>query len=339
MKNFRKILNEIEKGQIAPVYFLSGDERYFANKIEDKLLKKVVSPEAKSFDEQILYAPENDLMQTLLRARAFPMLAAKQLIAIREAQSFFKKANDSQLIKEYVDNPALHTVLIFKFSGKPAAKIKNIFDKNPHSVYYESPRLYESRMGELIGEIFGSFGFTLQPKSELMLLEAMGTDLMRYEKEAEKLSVVFPDGKQLTPEIIEEYVGISKDFNIFEMKAAIASGNKEKAYKIAGFFAQNPKEYSIHALIAVLYDFFVKLYKFNTLPNRSDNRLIASELKINPYFVGEFKRASSVFPMKKISKNIEILRQTDLFLKGFGPSQTPYRDTINELIYKLINPV
>ncbi len=336
MKKFRQILKDIRSGKVAPVYFLCGEEIYFAKKIEETLLQTVVPPEAKTFDEAVLYAPDMSLDDFLLRAGAFPMLSDKQLLVARQAQHFFKKQEALERVKNYLSRKVSSTVLVFRYDGKPGVKIKNVFQKDNETVYYEAPKLYENRMGEILSEIFAGKKFTLNPKSQMMLLEYIGTDLARMEKEAEKLSVVFPEGGTLTPEIIEEYIGISKDYNFFELKSAIARGDVKKAVKIASVFSKNPKEYALIPVIAMLYNFFVQLYQYHTLPDKNNRSAVASALKINPYFIDEYRVAARIYPMKKVSRNMRTLKEIDLKLKGFGSQHETYRDLLNDLIYQIM---
>ncbi len=336
MKTFKKIISDIAGGLVSPVYFLSGEEAYFAKKIEEILLKNVVPEEAKTFDEAVFYASEISLDDFLLRAGAFPMLAPKQLLVARQAQYFFKRQQGIERLKQYLNNKPTFTVVVFRYDGKPGVKIKNLFKKDSESIFYEAPKLYENRMGEILSEIFAGKNFTLAPKSQMMLLEYIGMDLARMEKEAEKLSVVFPEGGKITPEIIEEYIGISKDYNFFELKSAIARGDIKKAVKIASVFGKNPKEYALIPVVAMLYNFFVQLYQYHTLPDKNNRSAVASALKINPYFIEEYRIAARIYPMKRISRNMEVLKEIDLKLKGFGGQYETYRDILNDLIYRIM---
>ncbi len=337
MKTYRKIIQNIRAGNLSSVYFLAGEEPYFGRKVEEALLQNVVDENAKSFDEIILYGPETSLRDILLQAGRFPMMSQKQLIAVREAQGLFKKENDLKAMGEYLKNPAEHTVLSFRFFGKPGTKVKNVFQKAENAVYLETKALYENQMAEFIMDLFKDFGYPADFKSAMMMTEYVGTDISRAEHELEKLSVVLPAGTKITPAVIEEYVGISKDFNVFELKNAIAGRQFNKAHKIAYFFSQNPKEYPFLMIVSMLYNFFSQLYVYHTLDNKSNPKAVASALKINPYFVREYEKAARHFPMKKVSRVIQVLREADLKAKGVNGGMAGYSDLLNELIYKILN--
>ncbi len=332
---YRKIIEDIQNGSLFSVYFLSGEEDFFAKKIEQALLEHIIPPEARGFDMAVYYAQDISLSDLLMRAGQFPMMNDKQLIVVRNAEHYFKSAGDLKSMENYLAHIPGQTVLSFRYKGKPGAKIKKVFSA-PKVLLYEAPKIYDNQIPGLIEDLMRYKGFKADTKSVYMLSEFVGTDLSRMEMEIDKLSVVLEEGSQITPEIIEKYIGISKDFNIFEFKSAIATGNITKAYKIARFFAQNPGAYSLHAILAVLYGFFTQLYKYWTLPDKQNRSKVASALKINPYFVPEIQQASRYYNMRKISKIISVLRDTDMKVKGLGAGRAEYKDLINELIFKIM---
>ncbi|NPA43250.1 MAG: DNA polymerase III subunit delta [Chlorobi bacterium] len=336
-KDFRNIIRDITQGNISPVYFLAGEESYFGRKIEEALLEHVVPPQARGFDLAVLYAQDLPLNEVLARARQYPMFGGKQMVAVRNAHLYFKKDKDLELIRDYVASPPPHAVLSFRFEGKPGAKIKKAFT-SPSVLYYEAPRIYENRMPSLLADMLAARGFKADTKALLMLAEHTGTDLMRAEKELDKLALALEPGQTLTPDAVEKYTGVSKEFNIFEFKSAVVTGNFPKAYRIGRHFSHNPREFSLHAIIAVLYNFFVQLYTYLTLPEsqKRDKRAVASALKINPFFVPEYQQAARVYPMKRVSRAISALRDTDLKAKGVHAGQADYADLMHELLYKIM---
>ena len=335
-QDYKQIISDIEKGKTKPVYFLSGEESFFGKKIEEALLKYVVPEEAASFDQMIVYAQDMPLHNLLIRAGQFPMMGDKQLLVVRNAELYFKKEAELKEMSAYLENSPEHTVLSFRYSGKPGAKIKKVFQK-PNVLFYEAPRIYDNQIPSLIDDLLKYHGFSSEPKSLVMLSEFVGTDLNRMEKEVEKLAVVLEPGIRITPDLVEKYVGISKEFNIFEFKNAIVTGKPEKAFKIARYFSYNPKEYSLHAIVAILFGFFSQLYKYHNITDKNNRKAVASALGINPYFVSEYQQAARLYPMKKISKVISVLRETDLKVKGLHAGRVEYRDLINEMLYKIMS--
>ncbi len=336
MTKFQKILKEIRSGAFYPVYFWSGEEPYFGRKAEAELLKYVVDEQAKTFDEIILYGNETSLDDILLQAGRFPMMGSKQLMVVREAQYLFKKDKAIQQLKSYLSAPHETTVISFRYSGKPGAKIKNALSKSQNIIYHEAKPLYENQVADFIMTLFEDYGFQADYKSALMMTQLIGTNLSRAEHELEKLSLVLKENEKITPDKIEEYIGISKDFNIFEFKTAIVEGNLKKARKIAWFFQQNPKEHPILMILSILYNFFSKLYAYHLSKNKSNRGMLAKELGVNPYFLKEYEQAARVYPMKRVSRVISVLRELDLKAKGMNAGSAGYEDLMNELIFKVI---
>jgi len=334
-QDYKAIIEDIRKGHFSPVYFLAGEEEFFGKKIEEALLEHVVPEHARGFDLNIIYARDMPLQDVLTRAKQFPMFGGKQLLVVRGAENYFKKDAELKAVKSFMENPPEQTVLSFRYAGKPGAKIKKAFS-SPKTVWYEAPRIYENQMPALLQDLLAYYGFKADMKALLMLTEHVGTDLVRMEKEMEKLAIVLEPGETVTADKVEQYTGVSKEFNIFEFKNAVVTGDFPRAYKIAHYFSQNPKEYNLNAIIALLYGFFTQLYRFWILPDKNNRSAVASALKINPYFVSEYQTAARKYPMKKISSVIHTLKEIDLKTKGMNAGQAGYRDLINELLYKIM---
>ena len=337
MKEVQKIIKEIKEGNIKPIYFLSGEESFFIDKISDYIENNLLPENTKSFDQIIVYGLDVNLPELLLQARRYPMLGDKQVIVIKEAQHLFKKKQDTEALQTYLNNPPETTVLVFNYKYKKLDKRKKIYKQIlAKGVYFESKKMYEKDTVKWIMDTVKSMKRKIDIKSAQMLTEFLGLDLSKIYNELDKLNIVLEPGMEITPEIIEENIGISKDYNNFELKTAIASGNFLKAQKIITYFVANPKEHPLVVTTAVLYNFFRDLFIYHSLDDKSQYA-VAKALGINPYFVNEYQQAARRYPMKKVTLNIGYLHDADLKSKGVNAGNLTQKDILNELIFKLMH--
>jgi len=337
MKEVQNIINDIKKGNIKPIYFLAGEEPFFIDQINDYIEAHLLPEEAKGFDQMTLYGLDVNLPDLILQARRFPMMGERQVIIIKEAQHLFKKQADTDALESYLNQPADTTVLVFNYKYKKLDKRKKIYKQIlKKGVYFESKKLYERDTLNWIIETLKTMQHPIDVKSAQMLIDFLGTDLSRIYNEIQKLEVILEKDAAITPEIIETHIGISKDYNNFELKSAVATGNYLKAQKIARYFAANPKEHPIIVTIALLYGFFRDLFIYHTLNDKSKFSA-AKALGINPYFVNEYQVAAQKYPMKKVSRNIGYLKDADLKSKGVDSGSMTHKDILNELLFKLMH--
>ncbi len=337
MSDYRKIIDEIRAGKVRNVYLLGGENPYFARKIEAALPDAVVPEAARSFDMAVLYGGEVKVEDVVGQAMGFPMMAERRLVIVREAQALFKQAAAQNALVEFLNNPPENSVVCIRFNDKLPAKIKKAAGKSENIVVFESKRIYDNQLPGLIREIFADFDLHPDPRALQMLAEATGTDLLRVEKEAEKYALFFAPGSKIGPADVETYTGISKDYNIFEFKSAVVTGDYAKALKIAEMFAQNPKEHPLLAIIPTLYGFFTTLYAYHTHPQKNDKRKLAADLKVNPYFLNEYYAAARRYPLRKVSDIIGVLRETDLAVKGYPGGQAGYRDMLHQMLFRIMH--
>jgi len=336
VSSYTDIIRSIQQGHWAVLYLLGGENPYFARKIEEEILARSLPPEAQGFDLSVLYGTELKAEDAVKAALSFPMLGERRVVVVREAQHMFKTAPAAQAVAEYIRNAGEQNLLSLRFDGKIPAKLKKAVQGHKNVVVFEAKRVYENQVPALIREIFERAGFRLPQRSAMMLAEATGTDLLRAEKEAEKYALFFERGTEITPAMVEEFTGISKDYNLFELKSAIVTGQYTKALQIAEVFAQNPKEYPLLALIPVLYQFFVKLYAYHTSPHKNNPKQLAASLGINPYFLREYQTAARLYDMRRVSHVLDVLHDTDLKVKGVGAGQATYRDLLLRMIDRIV---
>jgi DNA polymerase-3 subunit delta len=329
-----KIVNDIKNGQIKPIYFLMGEEAYHIDKIADYIEQNVLTEDEKGFNQTVLYGRDVTIEDIISTAKRFPMMAERQVVIVKEAQDLLRTIEQ---IERYTDDPVPSTVLVFCYKYKTIDKRKK-FTKNIEKmgVLFESKKLYENQVGDWITRLLKSKGYGIEPKATAMLVEFLGTDLSKINNELEKLQIVLPKKSTITAKDIEENIGFSKDFNVFELRKAIGERNQLKAYQIVQYFSENPKENPILMVTALIFGYFQQLLQYHGLKDKSSKN-VAAALKISPYFTKDYELAARNFPMKKVSAAIAKLRDMDVKSKGVGAANLPLNDLYKELLTTLFN--
>ncbi|WP_074409904.1 MULTISPECIES: DNA polymerase III subunit delta [Aquimarina] len=333
MDEVKQIVSDIKNGNIKPVYFLMGEEPYYIDRISQFIDKNVLAEEEKGFNQMVLYGRDISIEDIVANAKRFPMMAERQVVIVKEAQELSRTI---EKLADYVENPQPSTVLVMCYKYKKIDKRKKLYKvvaKN--GVIFESKKLYENQVSDWIRRVLGGAKYTIDPKASQMLVEFLGTDLSKINNELEKLKLIIPSGTQITADQIEENIGISKEFNNFELRKAIGTRNGVKAHLIINYFAQNPKDNPLVVTISLLYSFFSQVLQYHGLTDKSQ-RNVASALKINPYFVKDYSEAARNYPMKKVSGIIAYLRDADVKSKGVGATNLPQGDILKELLVKIM---
>jgi len=329
MDEVREIVSAIKAKEIQPIYFLMGDEPYYIDKIADFISSNVLTEEERGFNQMVVYGRDTSLEEVVSHAKRFPMMADHQVVIVKEAQHLSRTIE--QLVS-YVENPQPTTVLVFCYKYKKLDKRKKLHRAILKTgVLFESKKLYENQVADWIRKVLSGRGYTIAPKSSAMLVEYLGTDLSKVNNELEKLYLSIEKGQEITPELIEKHIGISKDYNNFELKKAIAEHNLSKASRIVHYFSQNPKDNPFVVTVTLLHTFFTQLLQYHGLKDQSP-KAVAQTLRINPYFVGEYQVAARNYPMKKVSKIISGLRDLDLKGKGLGAQNISHDNLLKELL-------
>tara|TARA_R110002050_G_scaffold24083_3_gene64365 strand:+ start:155335 stop:156339 length:1005 start_codon:yes stop_codon:yes gene_type:complete len=329
----KQIVTDIKQGKLKPIYFLMGEESYYIDKISDYIEDSVLSEEERGFNQMVLYGRDVTIDDIVENAKRYPMMAEYQVVIVKEAQDLSRTI---EKLVSYAQNPQPTTVLVFNYKYKKIDKRKGLYKAlKKVGVVYESKKLYENQVADWIRRILSPKNYTISPKAAQMLVEFLGTDLSKINNELEKLQIILPKGSQITPEVIEENIGISKDFNNFELRKAIGERNTIKAYQIVNYFANNPKDNPMVVTVSLLFNFFSQLLHFHGLKDKSP-RNVASALKVNPYFVNEYITAARNFPMRKVSMVISTLREFDVKSKGVGSNAVPQGDLLKELLVRIL---
>lgn len=329
MKELNSILNNLKNKKYAPVYFLMGEEPYFIDVIADYIGQNVLSEDEKGFNQMVLYGQDVNMSYILNSAKRYPMMASHQVIIIREAQAL---GNSIDELESYLNNPTASTILVFCYKYKTLDKRKSVYKKlSQNQVIFESKKLYDNQVADWIPTVATEMRLPIDSKATQMLVEFLGNDLGRIRKELDKLALIVPPNSEITPEVIEKNIGISKDFNNFELRKAIAIKDEYKATLICRYFANNPKDNPLVVTIGVLYNFFQQLLSYHGLHDHSDKN-VASQLKISPIFVKEYHQAARHYPMKRVSAIIASLRNIDMKSKGVGAVNLSQNDLLKEVL-------
>lgn len=332
--SYEQILTELRKKSYSPVYFLMGEEPYYIDVISDFIQNNVLDDGEKEFDQTIVYGKDVDISTVINAAKRYPMMATQQVLIVKEAQLI--KAWDD--LTYYLQNPLKSTILVFCYKyGTPDKRKKWFQDINKVGVVYESVKLRDYEIGQWISRYAKDKNVGIDEKAIVMLSEYLGTDLSKLVNEMDKLILTKPANEpRITPELVEKNIGISKDFNVFELQAALVNRDVLKANRIIRYFAENKKANPMVMVLSQLFNFFSNLMMYHYLPDKSQGA-VASELKINPYFVKDFQKAAQVFGAWKTMNIISFIRETDARYKGIDNPSTDEGDLMKELIFKILH--
>ena len=334
MEQAKNILVDIKNGIIKPIYFLSGEEPYFIDQISNYIENNILEESEKGFNQMVLYGRDVTIEDIVSNAKRYPMMAERQVIIVKEAQDL---SRNIEKLSTYADNPQPTTVLVIAYKYKKLDKRKGLAKAlKKHGVYYENKKLYENKVGDWIRNVLKDDGYNIQPKAAQMLVDFLGNDLSKVSNELQKLMLILPKGSEITPQAIEENIGISKDYNIFELRKAVTERDIVKAQRIAQYFIQNPKDNPLVLTVGQLYSLFANILKYHGLPQK-DKATVAKTLGISPFFVGEYITAARNYPMKKVSACIALIREVDVKSKGVGASAFSSNDLLKELLVKIMN--
>ena len=334
---FDEIRKDIKAKKYKPVYFLCGEEPYFIDRITTMIEESVLTEDEKAFNQTVLYGNDITMSTVTDTARRFPMMSERQVVIVREAQNI----RDFDNLLPYIDHFQPSTVLLFACKNKKPDKRKGVFKKlgsSPNCIYFESAKLYDNKIPEwIIGYCKEkSYGITL--KAANMLAESLGTDLSRVANEIDKLALLLPQGGEIKEALVEEHTGISKDFNSFELLAALIQKDHLKANRIVNYFEANPKNNPLVLTISGLFKYFLNLltyhYQKKTTPNAQE---MAKLLGVHPFFMKDYTEGSRVYNAVKCANIISLLREYDMKSKGVGNANISDGELLKELVFKIMH--
>jgi DNA polymerase-3 subunit delta len=310
-----------------------GEEAFFIDQISTFIETSVLDETQRGFDQTTIYGKDTSIDAIVSSAKRFPMLAERQVIVVKEAQNLSRTIED---LLTYVKNPQQTTTLVICYKYKSIDKRKALYKAlSKAHVVFESKKIYDSKIPSWISVELQKMNLKITPKASYLLSEFLGNDLAKISNELSKLQLVMGDNDLITPELIQINIGISKDFNNFELQKAIAQLDQKKAYQIVRYFSENPNQHPMVLTVATLYSFFSKLMILHTVNDRNP-KVLSRAIGVNPYFLNDYTAAAKNFPMRRISSVFQTLRTIDVKSKGVGANLKPL-DLYQELIFRILS--
>ena len=330
---YEQILSEIHKKNFAPVYFLTGDEPYFIDMISDTIENEALDEADRAFNQIVVYGRDVDVETIANHARSFPMMGERMVVIVKEAQDVKNLEN----FEPYLDTIPDTTLLVFVYNYKKFDKRKTLAKKiEKKGVWFESKALRDYNIPGWIQSYLKGEGYSITPKATQMLADFLGTDLHKIANELKKLIITLPKNKSIDDAEVERNIGISKDYNVFELQNAIGSRDVLKANRIVNYFGDNGKDNPLLVTAINLYSFFTKVMKLHCAQDKSQGNL-AAVLGVNPYFVKDYQLAARNYPPQTCIRNISILREFDMKSKGYESGDVSEKDLYREMIFKLMH--
>tara|TARA_Y100000590_G_scaffold53217_2_gene55723 strand:- start:1567 stop:2505 length:939 start_codon:yes stop_codon:yes gene_type:complete len=310
-----------------------GEEELFIDKLTDLIVENSISESEREFNYTILYGKETNVDEIVSISKKFPLMSNYQVVVIKEAQDLSRTIDQ---LTSYTNNFSKSTILIICYKHKSIDKRKSLYKSiSKNGIIFESKRLYENQAQQWVMQQLTKRNIKVSHKAVSMIVDYLGADLRKINNEIGKLLQAKNNPKEILDIDIEKYIGISKEYNNFELRKAISEKNLNKAFKIADYFAKNPNSNPLVVTISMIFDFFSKLLLYHANDNMPDSRK-ASIMKISPFFVSEYRIASKNYPIKRVTKVISIIREYDLKSKGSGAKNLSHFDLLKEMIARIV---
>ena len=328
-----QIITQLRKKDLSPVYFLGGEEAFYIDRIIKVAETELLEEGEKAFNQIVLYGKEVNFKQVVDNARQFPMMASNRIVILKEAQSM----RDFAELETYIQQPAPQTALFISYKHKKPDGRKSIFKTlKKQSVYFEANKIKDYKLAEWISNFVTDKGFSISLKSSQLLAEYLGNDLQKIENEVSKAAINLASGSELTEQLIQDKIGISKEYNVFELQKAIGAKQISRALRIVDNMANNIKNNPIPAITSSLFRYFSQLFVVAQNQQVSDSEL-AGKLRINPYFIKDLRRAASAFSSTQFAEIFQLLKRFDLRRKGVQNRQTTEEKLLRELVYRILH--
>ncbi len=334
VQQYNKLVNKIKQKEFAPVYFLYGPEPFFIDRIAEVIQNNALNTSEKEFNLTTLYGGETDPQTLINTAKRYPMMADYQVVVLKEAHQM-KKMNT---LKKYLDNPVSTTILVICYKKKKVDK-RTKFGKTvtqQATTFYARP-VYDRHIPDWIINYLHQNGYEIKPEAAALLGEHLGTDLSKIANALEKLTLKLSEGEEVTPELIEKNIGISREYNTFELQDAVAQRDISKVYKIVQYFKANPKASPFPLTIGALYNFFSNLYQYHFLTDKSWGNVRKQLGLYRKFFAKKYEKAAEHFDKKQTVQVIQLLHEYDLRSKGVNNVSTSEGELLQEMIYKILH--
>lgn len=327
-----KIITAWKKKEFKPVYWLEGDEEYFIDKVIDYAEHHILNESEASFNLTVFYGRDTSWADVLNACRRYPMFAEKQVVLLKEAQHM----RDIEKLEPYIENPLSSTIFVVSYKDKKVdgrSKLAKLLKQK--AVLVTTKKIYDSQLPEWTQELLQSKQLTVSPKGLALLVDHIGNDLSRIENEIEKISINLGKRKTITEEDIEEFVGVSKDFNVFELQSALARKDLAKSIRIIQYFESNPKAAPIQLILPSLYSFFSKVFMVFGAGG-GDEKAIAAAIGVNPFFAKDYIQASRVYDYQGVERVLLLLHQYNLKSIGINNAGAEDGSLMKEMVCKMI---
>ena len=331
---YDQITRDLQAKKYLPVYFLHGDEAYYIDLLTDYFEHHILDEAERSFNLSILYGKDADHKMVIDAARRFPMMASHQVVILKEAQSM-KSLTE---LSRYIERPAETTLLVICFKHArfdKRTKFAKLISKN--ALVFESKRVYDNQMPAWISNYLTGKGFKIGVRQTTLIAEYLGNKLGKVANELDKLAINLEKGHEITNSDIEKYIGISKDYNIFELQNAIGSRNLEKTYRIIGYFQANPKNNPLVMIVGTLFGYFAKVYQMHALRGAGDREIQKTLGLSSSYFVKDYRRTAEIFSKSQTEKVLGLLRSYDLKSKGVDRMSATDSSLMQEMVYHILS--
>lgn len=330
---YENIRQQLKAGKYAPVYLLNGEEGYFIDMLVNDFAA-ILPEDEREFNQYVLYGPQVSPLEVIDICRRYPMMAERQVVILKEAQAM--RADQRDALAPYIENPSPQTILVISCRGAKATGAKMLAAlKKCESVTFNSAKIPEWKIGDHIKDYINSRGLNVQPKAMEMLKEYIGTDLSRLYNELDKLISILGTGATVTPESIERNIGVSKDYNTFELVDALAAKDFSKAMRIARYLRANPKATAMPLLTASIFGYFSDLMITYFLKDKSERGIMQALGMKYTFPMKRINAGRAKYNAFQVIEVIRAIRAFDCSTKGIGSRRDPF-DLLDELIFRIV---
>jgi DNA polymerase-3 subunit delta len=336
-----EILKDLKNRKFKPLYLLHGEEPYFIDLVSNYVEHHVLPEHERGFNQTVVYGKDTDIMTVLNAAKRYPMMADYQVVLVKEAQDMkWGKDEDNKKsidpVLSYLENPLSSTILVFCYKyGKFDKRKKTYKAIEKKGLIFESATLYDNKVPAWVEGYISDKGYKISQQGSAMIAEYLGNDLSKIANELEKLMLNVSAGQEITLKHIQDNIGISKEYNVFELQTALTKKDAYKVNQIINYFEANPKSNPIVLVLGNLNNFFSKVLVYHYVKDKTPQNL-AREMGVNPYFIKDYEQAARNYPLGKIFQVISYLREYDLKSKGVE-SNAPHGELMKELMFKILH--
>lgn len=334
-QTYIQLMKDLQACKFAPIYYLMGEESYYIDKVSDFIAGNVLAEEERDFNQTVVFGSDVSMQQVVEYAKRYPMMAERQVVIVKESQGI--KSMD--MLEQYIQKPMTSTVLVFCHKNgnlDKRKKVATLLTKSDAAVVFESKKLKDTELPAFIMSYLSEQDIKIDNKSVHIIAESIGSDLNRMTSELDKLKIGLPDDRTITPEIVEQKIGVSKDFNAFELRNAIVTKNVFKANQIIDYFDKNPKAGSIYNMIPLLFQYFANLMQAHYAPKK-DDRSLGEWLGISPWMAREYVSGMKMFSAMKTLQIIAKFREVDAKSKGLDNPNTSASELMKELVFFILH--